>query len=173
MFYSIEMMGMFMGRALIAVKILKPFRDWKAGDRIIIEDWKAKELWEAGIAEILDETDKILGEIDRAIREEMQNEPLMPLPSGLYERAEFYMYYLENYVRMNAGENIETINVKLTKLANLKKKLRNLKIIRFKKILESVMQRPNSLEILSRLSPEERRIYLELSGIRDEWLGES
>lgn len=74
---------------------------------------------------------------------------------------------------MNAGDNVETINVKLTKLANLKKKLEHLKAIRFKKILNSVMLRPNSLELLSRLSPEERRVYLQLSKIRNEWLGES
>lgn len=164
---------MFTGRAIIAVKILRPFSDWNAGDIVLIEDWKAKELWEAGIVEVIDETDKVIGEIDRAIAEERNNEPLMPIPSGLYERAAFYMYYLENYVRMNAGDNIETINVKLTKLANLKKKLEHLKTIRFKKILNSVMLRPNSLELLSRLSPEERRVYLQLSKIRNEWLGES
>lgn len=164
---------MFTGRAIIAVKILRPFSDWNAGDIVLIEDWKAKELWEAGIVEVIDETDKVIGEIDRAIAEERNNEPLMPIPSGLYERAAFYMYYLENYVRMNAGDNVETINVKLTKLANLKKKLEHLKTIRFKKILNSVMLRPNSLELLSRLSPEERRVYLQLSKIRNEWLGES
>ncbi|NJE85009.1 DNA replication complex GINS family protein [Thermococcus sp. CX2] len=164
---------MFTGRAIIAVKILRPFGDWNAGDIVLIEDWKAKELWEAGIVEVIDETDKVIGEIDRAIAEERNNEPLMPIPPGLYERAAFYMYYLENYVRMNAGDNIETINVKLTKLANLKKKLEHLKAIRFKKILNSVMLRPNSLELLSRLSPEERRVYLQLSKIRNEWLGES
>jgi len=164
---------MFTGRARIAVKILQPFGDWNTGDVILIEDWKAKELWEAGSVEIVDETDKIIGEIDRAITEERENEPIMPLPAGLYERAEFYMYYLENYVRMNASESIETINVKLTKLANLKKKLEYLKMIRFKKILEAVRLRPNSLEILSRLSPEERRVYLQISKIRNEWLGDA
>ncbi|ASA76906.1 MULTISPECIES: hypothetical protein [Thermococcus] len=163
---------MFTGRAVIAVKILRPLGDWSAGDVVLLEDWKAKELWEAKIVEVIDETDKVIGEIDRAIAEERENEPLMPLPAGLYERAEFYMYYLENYVRMNAGEGIETINVKLTKLANLKKKLEHLKTIRFNKILKAVMLRPNSLELLSRLSPEERRIYLQLSRIRNEWLGE-
>jgi DNA replication factor GINS len=34
------------------------------------------------------------------------------------------------------------------------------------------MFRPGSLEILSRLSLEERRIYLQISQIRNEWLGE-
>ncbi len=165
---------MFTGRAVIAVKILRPpLGDWNTGDVVLIEDWKAKELWEAGgVVEVVDEADKVIGEIDRAIAEERENEPLMPIPAGLYERAEFYMYYLENYVRMNAGEGIETINVKLTKLANLKKKLEHLKTIRFNKILKAVMLRPNSLELLSRLSPEERRVYLQLSKIRNEWLGE-
>ncbi|HDZ35335.1 MAG TPA: DNA replication complex GINS family protein [Thermococcus sp.] len=163
---------MFTGRAVIPVKILRPFGDWSAGDIVLVEDWKAKELWEAKVAEIIDETDKVIGEIDRAIAEERESEPLTSLPPGLYERAEFYMYYLENYVRLNAGESIETINIKLTKLANLKKKLEHLKQIRFRKILEAVRLRPNSLELLSRLSPEERRIYLQLSKIRNEWLGE-
>lgn len=163
---------MFVGRAKIAVKVLEAFGDWNAGDIILLEDWKAKELWEAGMVEVVDETDKILGEIDRAISEELENEPIMPLPPGLYERAEFYIYYLENCVRMNTDESIESINVKLTKLANLKKKLEHLKMMRFRKILEAVRLRPNSLEIISRLSPEERRIYLQISKIRNEWLGE-
>ncbi|KUH31759.1 hypothetical protein APY94_11780 [Thermococcus celericrescens] len=163
---------MFTGRAVIPVKILRPFGDWSAGDVVLVEDWKAKELWEAKVVEVIDETDKVIGEIDRAIAEEKKSEPLTSLPAGLYERAEFYMYYLENYVRLNAGESIETINIKLTKLANLKKKLEHLKQIRFRKILEAVRLRPNSLELLSRLSPEERRIYLQLSKIRNEWLGE-
>ncbi|WP_297068836.1 hypothetical protein [Thermococcus sp.] len=163
---------MFTGRALIAVKILRPFGDWNVGDTVLIEDWKAKELWENEVVEVIDEADKVIGEIDRTIVEERKGEPLTPLPPGLYERATFYIYYLENYVRLNAGDGIETINVKLTKLANLKKKLEHLKVIRFKKILNSVMLRPNSLEILSRLSPEERRVYLQLSKIRDEWLGD-
>ncbi|MCD6372153.1 MAG: DNA replication complex GINS family protein [Thermococcus sp.] len=163
---------MFTGRAKIAVKVLKPFGDWKRGDIILLEDWKAKELWESGVVDVIDEADKIIGEIDRAINEEKENEPIMPLPAGLYERAEFYMYYLENYVRMNAGEGIEAINIKLTKLANLKKKLKHLKMIRFRKILEAVRLRPNSLEILSRLSPEEKSVYLQISKIRNEWLGE-
>ncbi|AIU69695.1 Gins 23 protein [Thermococcus eurythermalis] len=164
---------MFTGRALIAVKVLKPFSDWNQGDIVLVEDWKARELWEAGIVEIVDETDKIIGEIDKAIAGEMESEPLTALPAGLYERAEFYQYYLENYVRLNPSESVETINVKLTKLANLKKKLRDLKMIRFNKILKAVMLRPNSLELLSRLSPEERMLYLQMSKIRNEWLGDA
>ncbi len=163
---------MFTGRALIAVKVIKSTGDWKAGDIILIEDWKAKELWEAGVVEVVDEADKVIGEIDKAIAAERESEPLTTLPDGLYERAEFYSYYLENYVRLNAGESVETINVKLTKLANLRKKLRDLKMIRFNKILKAVMLRPNSLELLSRLSPEERRVYLQMSKIRNEWLGD-
>ncbi|AEO14010.1 hypothetical protein [Thermococcus sp. AM4] len=163
---------MFSGRALIPVKIIKPFEDWKTGDIALLEDWKAKVLWEAGIGEVVDETDKVIGEIDRVIAEERESQPLVPIPAGLYERAEFYIYYLENYVRRNPGESIEVLSVKMTKLANLKKKYRYLKEMRFKKILEAVRLRPNSLEVLGRLSPEERRIYLELSKIRNEWLGE-
>jgi DNA replication factor GINS len=164
---------MFTGRALIAVKILKSLGDWKQGDIVLVEDWKARELWEAGVVEIVDEADKVIGEIDKAIAEERESEPLTTLPPGLYERASFYAYYLENYVRVNAGDSVETINVKLTKLANLRKKLRDLKMIRFNKILRAVMLRPNSLELLSRLSPEERRIYLQMSRIRNEWLGDA
>ena len=163
---------MFTGKVLIAVKVLKPFSDWNQGDIVIIEDWKARELWEAGVVEVVDETDKVIGEIDKAISNERESEPLTTLPEGLYERAEFYMYYLENYVRLNPTESVETINVKLTKLANLKKKLRDLKTIRFHKILKAVVLRPNSLELLSRLSPEERRLYLYMSKIRNEWLGD-
>nr|3ANW_B Chain B, A protein complex essential initiation of DNA replication [Thermococcus kodakarensis] len=164
---------MFTGKALIAVKVMKPFGDWKSGDIVLVEDWKARELWEAGVVEIVDETDKIIGEIDKVIAEERESEPLTLLPEGLYERAEFYAYYLENYVRLNPRESVDTINVKLTKLANLRKKLRDLKLIRFNKILKAVMLRPNSLELLSRLAPEERRIYLQMSKIRNEWLGDA
>ncbi len=39
---------MFTGKALIAVKVMKPFGDWKSGDIVLVEDWKARELWEAG-----------------------------------------------------------------------------------------------------------------------------
>lgn len=163
---------MFTGRALIPVKILKPFEDWNPGDIALIEDWKAKVMWESGIGEIVDETDKIIGEIDRVIAEERESEPLVPLPAGLYERAEFYVYYLENYVRRNPSDSIDVLSVKMTKLANLKKKYCYLKELRFKKILEAVRLRPNSLEVLGRLAPEERRIYIELSKIRNEWLGE-
>lgn len=163
---------MFTGRAIIPVKIIQSFEDWKVGDIALLEDWKAKVLWEAGIGEIVDETDKIIGEIDRVIAEERERQPISPLPEGLYERAEFYIYYLEHYVRRNPGESIEILSVKMTKLANLRKKYLYLKEMRFKKILEAVRLRPNSLEVLGRLSPEERRIYLELSKIRNEWLGE-
>lgn len=76
-------------------------------------------------------------------------------------------------MRLNPRESVDTINVKLTKLANLRKKLRDLKLIRFNKILKAVMLRPNSLELLSRLAPEERRIYLQMSKIRNEWLGDA
>ncbi|ASJ02193.1 hypothetical protein A3L09_02375 [Thermococcus profundus] len=163
---------MFTGRALIPIKILQPYGDWNAGDIALVEDWKAKVLWESGIGEVVDETDKIIGEIDKVIAEERESEPLVPLPAGLYERAEFYIYYLENYVRRNPGDSIDVLSVKMTKLANLKKKFRYLKELRFKKILETVRLRPNSLEVLGRLSPEERRIYIELSKIRNDWLGE-
>lgn len=163
---------MFTGRTLIPVKIIKPFEDWNQGDIALLEDWKAKVLWETGVGEIVDETDKVIGEIDRVIAQERESEPLTALPEGLYERAEFYIYYLENYVRRNSGESIDVLGVKMTKLANLKKKYRYLKELRFKKILEAVRLRPNSLEVLGRLAPEERRIYLELSKIRNEWLGE-
>lgn len=163
---------MFTGRALIPVRILKSFEDWKSGDIVLLEDWKAKELWEAGVVEIVDESDKIIGEIDRVMTAERESEPLTVLPEGLYERAEFFAFYLQNYVRMNPSESIETINIKLMKLANLRKKLRDLKLVRFNKILKAVMLRPNSLELLSRLSPEERRLYLQMSKMRNEWLGD-
>ncbi|WP_010479119.1 hypothetical protein [Thermococcus zilligii] len=163
---------MFTGRALIPVKVLKPFEERNPGDIALVEDWKAKVLWEAGVGEVVDETDKIIGEIDRIIAQERENEPLTAIPEGLYERAEFYIYYLENYVRKNPGESIDVLGVKMTKLANLKRKYRYLKELRFKKILEAVRLRPTSLEVLGRLSPEERRIYLEFSRIRNEWLGE-
>ncbi|AFK22267.1 hypothetical protein Py04_0665 [Pyrococcus sp. ST04] len=138
---------------------------------ILLEDWKAKELWEMGVVEIIDEADKVIGEIDRILNEEKKNAPLTPIPEGLYEKAEFYIYYLEKFVQVQGG-SIEVLQTKLTKLRNLKKKYKMLKNIRFKKILEAVRLRPNSMEILSRLSPEEKRVYLEISRIRNEWIGE-
>jgi len=165
-------MLMLTGRTLIAVKLLKPFGDWKAGDMVLIEDWKAKELWESGVVEIIDEAEKVIGEIDRVIAEEKESEPITPIPEGLYERAEFYIYYLENCIKENFEGNVDVLNAKMTRLANLKRKYYYLKRLRFNKILNAIMFRPNSLEVLSRLSPEERRVYLQISKIRNEWLGE-
>ncbi|USG99966.1 hypothetical protein K1720_00290 [Thermococcus argininiproducens] len=164
---------MLIGKALIPVKVLRSFGTWKSGDTILIEDWKAKELWENGIVEIIDESEKIIRELDQVIAEEKANEPIVPIPEGLYSRAEFYIYYLENYVKNKVEIDIDVINAKVTKLSNLKKKYQHLKKLRFKKILTAIMFRPASLEILSRLSPEERKIYLQISQIRNEWLGES
>jgi len=164
---------MLMGRAFIPVKVLKSFKTWKTGDMVLLEDWKAKELWESGIVEIIDESEKIISELDQVIAEERANEPIMPIPTGLYSRAEFYIYYLENYVRNKAEIEIDVLNAKMTKLSNLKKKYQHLKKLRFKKILNAIMFRPGSLEILNRLAPEEKKIYLQISQIRNEWLGES
>ncbi|AEC52135.1 hypothetical protein PNA2_1220 [Pyrococcus sp. NA2] len=163
---------MLTGKALVPVKVLKAFDNWNEGDMIIIEDWKARELWEMGIVEIIDEADKVIGEIDKILDEERKNAPLSAIPEDLYEKAEFYIYYLERYVQKGEGASIDVIHTKLTKLKNLKKKYRTLKEIRFKKILEAVRLRPNSMEILARLAPQERRIYLQISKIRNEWLGE-
>ncbi|WP_048147024.1 Gins 23 protein [Pyrococcus abyssi] len=163
---------MFTGKAIIPVRVLKPFGNWKEGDMILLEDWKAKELWEMGIVEIIDETDSVIGEIDRILNEERKNAPLSAIPEGLYEKAEFYIYYLERYVKTGGEGNIDVVHTKLMKLKNLKKKYRLLKEIRFNKILETVKLRPNRMEILSRLAPQERRIYLEISRIRNEWMGE-
>ncbi|ACS90582.1 MAG: Uncharacterized protein XD54_1061 [Thermococcus sibiricus] len=162
-----------MGRTFIPVKVLRSFKTWKPGDMILLEDWKAKELWESGIVEIIDESEKIISELDQVIAEERANEPIMPLPTGLYSRAEFYIYYLENYVRKKTEIEIDVLNAKMTKLSNLKKKYEHLKKLRFKKILNAIMFRPGSLEILNRLAPEEKKIYLQISQIRNEWLGES
>ncbi|ASJ17330.1 hypothetical protein A3L04_09740 [Thermococcus chitonophagus] len=162
---------MLTGKALIPVRVLRSFGNWKEGDMILLEDWKARELWEIGVVEVIDEADKVIGEIDRVLTEERKNPPLSPIPEGLYERAEFYIYYLEKFVQISGG-NIDVIQTKLTKLQNLKKKYKMLKEIRFKKILEAVRLRPNSMEILARLSPEEKRIYLQISKIRNEWIGE-
>lgn len=163
---------MLVGRALIPVKVLKSFGSWKAGDTPLIEDWKAKELWERGIVEIIDESEKIIRELEKVINEEKNSEPITSIPEGLYERAEFYIYYLENYVKTKTDVDIEVLNAKMTKLSNLKRKYQYLKRLRFNKIINAIMFRPGSLEILSRLSLEERRIYLQVSQIRNEWLGE-
>lgn len=61
---------MLTGKALIPVKVLRSFENWKEGDMILIEDWKARELWELGIVEIIDEADKVIGEIDKVLEEE-------------------------------------------------------------------------------------------------------
>lgn len=42
---------------------------------ILIEDWKARELWELGIVEIIDEADKVIGEIDKVLEEERKKRP--------------------------------------------------------------------------------------------------
>ncbi|USS41537.1 hypothetical protein NF865_05070 [Thermococcus aggregans] len=163
---------MLVGRALIPVKVLKSFGSWKVGDTLLVEDWKAKELWESGIVEIIDESEKIIRELENVINEEKNSEPITAIPEGLYERAEFYIYYLENYVRNRPDVDVEVLNAKMTKLSNLKRKYQYLKRLRFSKIINAIIFRPGSLEILSRLSLEERRIYLQISQLRNEWLGE-
>jgi len=163
---------MLVGRALIPIRMLKSFGSWKAGDTLLVEDWKAKELWESGIVEIIDESEKIIRELENVISEEKNSEPITSIPEGLYERAEFYIYYLENYVKAKPDVDIEVLNAKMTKLSNLKRKYQYLKRLRFNKIINAIMFRPGSLEILSRLSLEERKIYLQISQIRNEWLGE-
>ncbi len=159
---------MLVGRAVIAVRVLEPFEGHKRGDVILLEDWKARALWEENVVDVIDETDKIIGELERVIREEMTSEPLVALPSGLYDRTEFYIGYLKRSIR--GGDDIEVIDVRVKKLSNLVKKYTKLKEIRFKKILEAVRLRPNSLEIVSRLAPEERRMYIEMSKMMREWL---
>ncbi|NPA47636.1 MAG: DNA replication complex GINS family protein [Thermococci archaeon] len=161
---------MLVGRAVIAVKVLEPFEGHNTGDVVLLEDWKAKVLWEEGVVDVIDESDKVIGEIEKLIREEMASEPLVTLPEGLYERTEFYIEYLKRSVKN--GDNIDIIDVQMKKLSNLVGKYRKLKEVRFKKILEAVRLRPGSLEILSRLSPEERGLYLDMSRMRRRWLGE-
>ncbi|MBO8174777.1 MAG: DNA replication complex GINS family protein [Thermococcus sp.] len=163
---------MLTGRTLVAVKLLKPFGDWKAGDTVLIEDWKAKELWESGVVEIIDESDKVIIELEKAITEERENKPLTDIDESLYERAEFYIYYLSKLLQDGQSLPPESLKSYLAKLSNLKEKYEELKTIRFGKILKTVMLRPNSLEVLSKLAPEEREIYLQMSKIRIKWLGE-
>lgn len=150
---------MFMGKVFIVVKVMKLFGDWKSGDIVFVEDWKVREFWEVGVVEIVDEMDKIIGEIDKVIVEERESEFLIFFLEGFYERVEFYVYYFENYVRLNLRESVDIINVKFIKFVNLRKKLRDLKFIRFNKILKVVMLRLNSLEFFLRFVFEERRIY--------------
>jgi len=163
---------MFTGRAVVSVQVKRDFGDYKGGDIVLMEDWKAIVLWKEGIVEIIDESEKVIAEIERTIKEEREVEPLIPIPPEIYDRINFYKYYLTEYLQKNMKENIETLESKVKKLKNLQEGERRLKEIRLKKILEAVRLRPNSLEILGRLAPEERRIYLELSKLRREWLGE-
>ncbi len=161
-----------MGRAVIPVKILKAFGEWKPGDMVLMEDWKAKELFESGIVEIIDEVEKIIIELDKAIGDEKDNRPLVDIDETLYDRAEFYIYYLNRILENPQYLSPEALKAYLAKLSNLKSKYDDLKRIRFNKILKAVMLRPNSLEILSRLAPKERELYLKMSKIRISWLGE-
>ncbi|AIF69490.1 hypothetical protein PAP_05435 [Palaeococcus pacificus DY20341] len=163
---------MFVGRAVIPVKVMRPFGDWKPGDMVLIEDWKAKELWESGVVEIIDEVEKIIIELDRYIKEERENRPLATIDGSLYDRTEFYMYFLNKVLENPSGYPPETLRSYITKLANLKEKYKELKRLRFNKILKSVMLRPNSLEILNKLTPKEKELYLQMSNMRTSWLGE-
>lgn len=163
---------MFVGRASIPVKVLQPFGDWQRGDVILIEDWKAKELWESGIVEVIDEVEKVIIELDHYIREERENKPLSSIDKVLYDRTEFYIYFLSKVLEKPSDYPAETLRAYITKLANLREKYQELKRLRFNKILKAVMLRPASLEVLNKLAPEEKELYLQMSKIRNAWLGE-
>ncbi len=153
----------------VPVRVLKPLANFKESDIILLQEKDVKALWSYGLVEVVDETSRMVGEVDRVLTEEKENEPLSELPEGLYERAEFWMWYAENYIRRHP-EDTDAIAVKLAKLATLRKKVQALRAIRLNKILKAAMLRPHSETILSRLSPEEAEVYEYLSGFVERWL---
>ncbi|NJE75958.1 DNA replication complex GINS family protein [Thermococcus sp. ES12] len=161
-----------MSEPFVPVKFLVSVGDYKEGMMYLIEPEVAKVLWTVGAVEVIDEIGKMVGEVDRAVMEEKESEPLTELPKNLYERAEFWIWYTEEYIRRNSRRApVDDINVRLAKLANLKKKLRTLRAIRLRKILTTAMLRPHSDGILARLTPEEAEVYEYLSTVVERWLG--
>jgi len=159
-----------MSEVRVPVKVLKPIANFNEGDIVLLPEEAVRVLWGFGLVGVIDETEKIIGEIDRAITEERENEPLTELPENLYRRAEFWTWYAENYIRQHP-EDTNAITVKLAKLATLKKKVQSLRAIRLNKILRAARLRPHSETILSRLSPEEAEVYEYLSNVVERWLG--
>ncbi|WP_297555863.1 DNA replication complex GINS family protein [Thermococcus sp.] len=153
----------------VPVRVLKPLANFKEEDTVLLPEEAVKVLWSYGLVEVVDEMDRMVSEVDRVLTEEKENEPLSELPKGLYERAEFWMWYAENYIRQHP-EDTKAITVTLAKLANLKKKVRDLRTLRLNKILKAAMLRPHSDTILSRLSPEEAEVYEYLSDFIERWL---
>ncbi len=154
----------------VPVRVLKPLANFKEEDIVLLPEEDVKALWSYGLVEVVDEMSRMVGEVDRVLAAEKENEPLSELPEDLYERAGFWMWYAENYVRTNPKEDIDAINIKLAKLATLRKKVQALRAIRLNKILKAAMLRPHSETILSRLSPEEAEVYEYLSDFVERWL---
>lgn len=159
-----------MSEVRVPVRVLKPLANFNEGDIVLLPQEEVKVLWNYGLVEVVDEMDKVIGEVDRAITEERESEPLTKLPEGLYGRAEFWTWYAENFVRRGLGD-VSVLNVKLAKLATLKRKVRDLRAIRLRKIMTAAMLRPHSEGLLSRLSPEEAEVYEYLSSVSERWLG--
>lgn len=158
-----------MSEAFVPVKFRVSLGDYKEGMMYLLEPETAKVLWKVGAIDVIDELSKVIGEVDRAIMEEKESEPLTELPKNLYERVEFWIWYGENAVRMHAPD-MDRVASLLTKLAVLKKKVRTLKGLRLRKIMTAAMLRPHSETILSRLTPEEAEVYEYLSDVAERWL---
>lgn len=158
-----------MSNAFVPVKFRVSLGDYKEGMMYLLEPETAKVLWKVGAIEVIDELPKVIGEVDRAIMEERESEPLTELPENLYERVEFWIWYAENYVRANAP-NTDAIATKLTMLATLKKKVWTLRTLRLRNIMNAAMLRPHSVGIFARLTPEEAEVYEYLSDVAERWL---
>ncbi|NJE48396.1 DNA replication complex GINS family protein [Thermococcus sp. 9N3] len=158
-----------MSEAFVPVKFRVSLGDYKEGMMYLLEPETAKVLWKIGAIEVIDELTRVIGEVDRAIMEEKESEPLTELPKNLYERVEFWIWYAENYVRENAP-NTDAIATKLAMLATLKKKVRTLRTLRLRKIMNAAMLRPHSEGIFARLTPEEAEVYEYLSDVAERWL---
>ena len=159
-----------MSEVRVPVRVLKPLANFKEEDIVLLPEEAVKVLWSYGLVEVVDEMNRMVGEVDRVLTAEKENEPLSELPEDLYERAGFWMWYAENYIRQHSKDT-DAITVKLAKLATLKKKVQTLRAIRLNKILKAARMRPHSETILSRLSPEEAEVYEYLSSVAERWLG--
>lgn len=141
---------------------------YEKGMQYRIKPEAAKVLWNFGVVDVIDEMDRVSGEVDKVLHQEMEFEPLTDLPKDLYERVEFWIWYAENYVRV-FNADVNAISAKLTKLAVLKKKVRHLRAVRLKKIVTAARLRPHSEEILTRLTPDEAEVYEYLSDVAERW----
>ncbi|WP_324734928.1 hypothetical protein VFC49_06930 [Thermococcus sp. SY098] len=158
---------------LIPAKVLKPFENYKEGDYVLLDSVEsARELWKKGFIDLTpfwEGVQRLIAEVDMALFKEKEERVLQELKREFYKEIEDYILLAEEIVK-NSILSPKILNVKLITLANLKRKYKQLKAVRYQKLFQAAYFRPNSAEILKRLTNEELEIYELFSRLTEEYL---